>query len=82
MASVVGPIFVDYYVIRRGNYHVQSLYNRAKDSIYCFNSPVRNNWRGAAAFAGGIVSVCLCCEVEPTKDDRAETDVRLYSDRR
>lgn len=61
MASVTGPMLIDFYVIRRGNIHVPSYYNRAKESIYCFGSPVRNNWRGCVAFVSGIVSVKLHC---------------------
>ncbi|KUI65488.1 Allantoin permease [Cytospora mali] len=53
MAPLCAVIMVDYYLARRGNIHVPSLYNGSKKGMYWFTSGI--NLLGVFAWIGGTV---------------------------
>lgn len=53
MAPLCAVIIVDYFVARKGNIHVPSLYNGSKKGLYWFTGGV--NLLGAFAWIGGTV---------------------------
>lgn len=53
MAPLCAVIIVDYFLIRKGNIHVPSLYNGSKHGLYWFTGGV--NFLGVFAWIGGTV---------------------------
>ncbi|KDR68705.1 hypothetical protein GALMADRAFT_1024794 [Galerina marginata CBS 339.88] len=54
MGALLGCQWGD-FVLRRGNYHVPSMFDYSKDSIYMY-SPRGYNWRG---FAAWLIAFCV-----------------------
>lgn len=53
MAPLCAVIIVDYFLVRRGNIHVPSLYNGSKHGLYWFTGGI--NFLGVFAWIGGTV---------------------------
>lgn len=53
MAPLCAVIIVDYFLVRKGNIHVPSLYNGSKHGLYWFTGGV--NFLGVFAWIGGTV---------------------------
>ncbi|KAJ7096695.1 permease for cytosine/purines, uracil, thiamine, allantoin-domain-containing protein [Mycena belliarum] len=51
MGAVLGPLLADYYIVRRGNIHVPSLFDANPGSLYWFVGGF--NWRAIAAWCAG-----------------------------
>ncbi|KAJ7895693.1 NCS1 nucleoside transporter [Mycena leptocephala] len=51
MGAVLGPLWADYYVLRRGNIHVPSLFDAKSGSLYWFVGGF--NWRAIVAWCAG-----------------------------
>ncbi|KAJ7487789.1 allantoin transport [Mycena latifolia] len=51
MGAVLGPLWADYYLIRRGNIHVPSLFDAKPGSLYWFFGGF--NWRAIVAWCAG-----------------------------
>lgn len=48
VGPILGCMLADYYLVRKGNYHLPSLYSRAPGSIYYYTKGV--NWWGCLAW--------------------------------
>ncbi|KAJ7755336.1 permease for cytosine/purines, uracil, thiamine, allantoin-domain-containing protein [Mycena maculata] len=51
MGAILGPLWADYYLIRRGNIHVPSLFDATPGSLYWFTGGF--NWRAIIAWFAG-----------------------------
>ncbi|KAJ7637179.1 allantoin transport [Roridomyces roridus] len=51
VGAILGPLWADYYIIRRGNIHVPSLYDPRPGSLYWFFGGF--NWRAIIAWCAG-----------------------------
>jgi len=51
MGAVLGPLWADYYVLRRGNIHVPSLFDAKPGALYWFVGGF--NWRAIVAWCAG-----------------------------
>lgn len=51
LAAIIGPMLVDFYIVRKGLIALPSLYTK-KNSLYYFNAGI--NWRAYAAYLSGI----------------------------
>ncbi|KAJ7432904.1 allantoin transport [Mycena galericulata] len=51
MGAILGPLWADYYFVRRGNIHVPSLFDAAPGSLYWFAGGF--NWRAIIAWSAG-----------------------------